>query len=484
MKCVKKILFMFMIAVTIMLGNCTYGFAQQNYRINNTNLTFSKIIYVDVNGDDSYGNGTIENPFKSLYKCLSYLNENNLKENVAIVMGDGEYDWTEIATGVSNNIKSEFQGMKVSFIAKNPGNAFISSNNGLEVLVVENNSNLRIKFNFYGLVFHNITGDNNTSCLGGDSWMNEYYNCVFDKLSLDGWNAVDKDACIKTQNCLFVNCKGNIYNGFVSGEGINNASTNDIIEPIKGSKTTCLDNVIIESDYSISSGGWENKGTGINPDGTYANIGVYGGEFAWGDWTRDTSNAILSISPENDAIDKGEEVYADINISNISKIAAEDIRIKYDSSKLKLLELDQVDGIKLVKKEINDGELRVILVSKGKANISNSKKTLLKLKFKGISTGDALVSIIKGRISDGINMEEDLFYDECGEATIAVEDYKDPNKDGEFTLLDLAIDGRYYGQDPAELPEYKADVVEDGIIDDDDLIRIGEYMVENPNYKF
>lgn len=109
---------------------------------------------------------------------------------------------------------------------------------------------------------------------------------------------------------------------------------------------------------------------------------------------------------------------------------------------------------------------------------------MLKLKFKGISTGDALVSIIKGRISDGINMEEDLFYDECGEATIAVEDYKDPNKDGEFTLLDLAIDGRYYGQDPAELPEYKADVVEDGIIDDDDLIRIGEYMVENPNYKF
>ena len=26
---------------------------------------------------------------------------------------------------------------------------------------------------------------------------------------------------------------------------------------------------------------WKNVGTGTNPDGTQANLGVYGGEFSW-----------------------------------------------------------------------------------------------------------------------------------------------------------------------------------------------------------
>ena len=193
---------------------------------------------------------------------------------------------------------------------------------------------------------------------------------------------------------------------------------------------------------------------------------------------------ILNIEPEKEIINLNENVTANITIDNIKEIAAEDIRIKYDFSKLQFLGLEEVDGIKVVKSEENDGELRVILASQGISNVVFMKKTLLKLNFQGIATGESLVDITKGRISDGITIERDLADEECGQAIITIEDYKDPSKDGEFTLLDLAIDGRYYGLNPEDYPQYKTDVVENGAIDDEDLLQIGQYMLENPNYTF
>lgn len=196
------------------------------------------------------------------------------------------------------------------------------------------------------------------------------------------------------------------------------------------------------------------------------------------------SSTILNVEPERQNIKLNENTISDVTIDNITEIVAEDMIIKYDTEKLKFLGAEAVDGIKVVKDDEIDGQLRVILASQGKKNIANVKKTLLKLNFQGIAVGDALVDITKGKISDGIEMERDLTEDECGQAVITIEDYKDPNKDGEFTLLDLAIDGRYYGENPSDLPEYKTDVVENGAIDDEDLIQIGKYMLENPNYTF
>ena len=193
---------------------------------------------------------------------------------------------------------------------------------------------------------------------------------------------------------------------------------------------------------------------------------------------------ILNIEPEKDKIHLGDEVQANLTIDNIQQIAAEDVRIKYDSSKLQFLGFEQVDGIKVVKDEQNEGELRVILASQGISNVAFMKKTLLKLNFKGISAGEALVDVTKGRVSDGLNMEKDLLDSECGQAIITVEDYNDVNKSGEFTLIDLAIDGRYYGMNPINFPEYITDIAVNGAIDDDDLLAIGQYMLENPNYNF
>lgn len=195
---------------------------------------------------------------------------------------------------------------------------------------------------------------------------------------------------------------------------------------------------------------------------------------------------ILNVEPERNNIHLNESVTANLTIDNIKEIAAEDVRIKYDNTKLKFLGIDEIDRIKLVKLDGKDGELRFILASKGADNVVNAKKALLKLKFQGIAKGEALVDVVKGRVSDGITMENDLTDDQCGQATIIIDDtvIKDVNNSGEFTLLDLAIDARHLGQDPKTLAQYNTDIVENNAIDDDDLLKIGEYMLANSNYKF
>jgi hypothetical protein len=49
--------------------------------------------------------------------------------------------------------------------------------------------------------------------------------------------------------------------------------------------------------------------------------------------------------------------------------------------------------------------------------------------------------------------------------------------------LDLAIDGRHFSEDPKALTNYNTDIVINDAIDNDDLTKIGEYMIANPNYK-
>jgi len=200
----------------------------------------------------------------------------------------------------------------------------------------------------------------------------------------------------------------------------------------------------------------------------------------------ESNTAVLDIEPEKETIYLSETVSANLVINNINEIAAEDIRIDYDEEKLEFLGFEEVDGMKLVKsiEETSTGNLRVIVASKGEANIVNAKEVLLKLNFKGIETGEALVDITKGRVTDGIEMEKDLTDVECDQGTIVIEALADVNNSGEFTLLDLGIDARHLSKDPAapELAAYNTDIVVNNAIDEDDLLEIGRLILENANY--
>ncbi len=197
-----------------------------------------------------------------------------------------------------------------------------------------------------------------------------------------------------------------------------------------------------------------------------------------------STGLVLNLEPEKSKIKKNEMVTVSLVIDNISEIAAEDIHIKFDNTKLQFIGFEEIDGMKLITSvESNStGELRMIIASKGQNNIVNAKKVLLKLKFKGTEKGEALIDIIKGRISDGIELEKDLASVECGKTTILIENFLDVNNSGDYTLLDLAIDARHFGKLSADLPQYNTDLNGNKIIDEFDLTEIGKFMLENPNY--
>lgn len=201
---------------------------------------------------------------------------------------------------------------------------------------------------------------------------------------------------------------------------------------------------------------------------------------------KSSSKVILDIEPDKEKIKVGENTTTNLTIDNIKDIAAEDISIKYDNEKLNFVGFEEVDGYKLVKDihKAETGELRVILASKGEANIVKSKQILLKLKFKGVNKGEAIIDVTKGKVSDGIELEKDLTSEQCDEGKLIIEGVNDVNKDGSFTLLDLAIDARHLNKNPnsEELAKYNTDIVVNGHIDDDDLIEIGKLMLDNPNY--
>lgn len=268
------------------------------------------------------------------------------------------------------------------------------------------------------------------------------------------------------------------------------------LEFLDSEKTTVLDT----KDVSYSGSTWKEFSIALPvPEGAkYAriilqgtrrsgsNLDSYFTDISFG--AKD-SGLIFDLTPKTQEIELKDQATASLTIDNVTDIAAEDVYITYDTEKLKYLGAEETDGIRLVYQNEATGTLRFMLASKGEANIITKKQILLNLKFQGIATGTALVDVTKGRITDGIEMEETVDDALCGDCTINIVEPKVPedvNHSGEFTLIDLGIDARQEGKDPAseELSKYNTDISVNGAIDDDDLLKIGQLILDNPNYPF
>ncbi len=93
----------------------------------------------------------------------------------------------------------------------------------------------------------------------------EFYNCISLKKSVVLRCDYGKEK--------LTNCYGIFKSGYATIEGQWNYKTNYITSTPKVDSTTYE----IIDDEKI----WENVGTGTNPDGSQANLGVYGGTYSW-----------------------------------------------------------------------------------------------------------------------------------------------------------------------------------------------------------
>ncbi|MCL6592062.1 MAG: carbohydrate binding domain-containing protein [Firmicutes bacterium] len=236
---------------------CQLGFSITNtvasegvkIRINNTYLTFNKVIYADSSiGNDSTGDGSKEKPFKTVQKADTIANS-----------GDAV-----ILKGWFNVNKYEFIRSGVSYIGYEKKTVLYGSDYWFVGAV-----------SFYKMVFDHGYVDE-TWTLGGNA---NLYNIVIDhQYSSNGSREIFVYSTGKVENCLVT--YGN-WNSLYWGSMNITAKNNAIAQPCSW-WPFALRGVSYDSDYRITSGGWKNTGVGTNPDGTQSHIGVYGGPFAWG----------------------------------------------------------------------------------------------------------------------------------------------------------------------------------------------------------
>lgn len=113
------------------------------------------------------------------------------------------------------------------------------------------------------------------------------------------------------------------------------------------------------------------------------------------------AGSVLNLEGDNSFIKLDEDAEVNISIQNIDSILAEDMIIEYDNSKLKFLDMSAAEGVRLIKRVNNDGNIRIVCSNK---NINSSVKSLLlSLKFKSSGTGVAYIRISSAKVSNGIN---------------------------------------------------------------------------------
>jgi hypothetical protein len=192
----------------------------------------------------------------------------------------------------------------------------------------------------------------------------------------------------------------------------------------------------------------------------------------------------LNLTITEDKVQIGDNFVANISLKNIHNIYAEDFTIKYDNTLFDYVGVEEVPGYKIYNNPTDtNGTLRFVMASRGKTYGINDETIFLKLKFKAKATGIGKVDATKCRLAD-TDHEFDLDAKGCNEDSVTVEALKDVNRSGEYTLLDLAIDGYYYGElaSKADPTRYDANQVGDEYVKDEDLNYIVNKMLNNTNY--
>lgn len=186
-------------------------------------------------------------------------------------------------------------------------------------------------------------------------------------------------------------------------------------------------------------------------------------------------------------VTKDETIRIPINLSTIKDYYALDSSIKYDKTKLEFIGYSINGNYKDCYADSSDvNMLRFILASKGKKYpIKTSDDPIIYLNFKCIATGDTNVIITSTTLA---NLDEEITIktDNLDKTTIHITNSSsssknDINRDGKFSLIDLAVDAYYYGVDAVETDKtkYDADIIPDGKIDDLDLMEITKNIINN-----
>jgi hypothetical protein len=256
-------------------------------KINNETLTFNNILYVSPEGDDTGGDGTGTNPFKTMDKTI-----NTAASGDCIYLMEGTFEPLTLHLYPSVSSISDVTGVFIGDDGKEL--TFISNPNKTKIIIYNSRTNYRdghcinlynanskvINLNFE---YHPDLSSNYSNSIFG--WTNgQIFNSTFYVPGVTPASFVYGTNNPTIENCVFYfeTPPANDYNG--SPYYLNCLSNYDYG---RGS----ADNFVVKeydyasftdtSEYTENDADLLNSGMGTDPDGTQANIGVWGGTYAW-----------------------------------------------------------------------------------------------------------------------------------------------------------------------------------------------------------
>ncbi len=467
------IVLMLLMAVTVGAGfnNLVFAAGTNSVTVNGKVLTYDTLVYVDeAKGDDASGDGSVDKPFKTFNKAYEAIPATS---NSAIYLRAGNYvcsvdgvklkPMTIIGEGRSTVLKMDK-------LQHDPG----PYNYATIMYSVE-------KINMYKLVFTTGAKVYDTAMIqSGSGSKANFYNVLFDlkctvgsgffgnlDITFENCNDYSNTSPILRSDVPAVLNKVTIINSY--GGFTPNISTK--VTDYFNTNSTLSKVQVLNSDYTVKT--------------DTPSQGVYYGDYSWNDTSvTPVANPTLDILASKERVRVGDTFTADAIFKNVTGIYAEDFKVNYDVTKFEYLGYEEIEGYKVCNAtKGDDNTLRFIIVSKGKNMGITGEKAVVKLKFKAIAVGTGKVDALKGRIADTTD-EYDLEEVNCLEDTVIVEAPKDVNRTGEYTLVDLALDGFYYQMAATEtdLTKHDADQDMSGMIDDLDLTIIVDEMLKNGNY--
>ncbi|WP_432664884.1 cohesin domain-containing protein [Wukongibacter baidiensis] len=454
--------------------------AAEGITINNTTLNFNNIYYVDgADGDDTSGDGSKANPYETFTKAY---NECALTGDAIYLVGKEGVNYNDYIGAISKEISIIGDGLlsKLDFGASQSTWSSSSADIKLYRLNIKARELFRQsgnhKFQFYNCVLElDIALANYNTPV---SYPVEFYNSVIDARNT-GYGAYRDDSYM--ENSLIIGNADRFGNYGDSHLVTTQVNDNLIEDQVNYTEDSTAFSYTIDSNYNISGITWEHIGTGTNPDGTQANIGVYGGKFAWSEW--ETSETLsLDIEAPSYEIPGGTEFETFVVIKEANSIYAEDINIEYDENLFELVSAEPVDSadLKIYHEETStEGEARYVVASKGEENGLDGDEQILKLTFKAKNVdGSGDIEVSSGLVADGDGNEITPTFG--GKTfTITKRNLGDVNKDGEFTLGDLAIAGRLFESSSDDWGSFEPDVDANGDVEDIDLVSIVQSILDN-----
>lgn len=245
-------------------------------------IKVDKKIYISSKeGSDETGTGVKDNPYSTLDK----ISEKGIIENnysYAIILMDGTYKLTKKIFELDCNKSINIIGNKEKTILEEENGLYANIGGG----------SILYNVNMYRLIWNGKKA--NTNAVSLKTSLNLYnvaFKMDFVGASYSYFSPSDKETTIfNFYNCtLGTNVSSflrtthgtmqltNCYGGFTSGYGTNNSNWDYKTNYITSEPSVDADTYKITDNESI----WKNKGTGKNPDGTQANLGLYGGEYSW-----------------------------------------------------------------------------------------------------------------------------------------------------------------------------------------------------------